>query len=153
MTYASPSFQVPIGWSYRDTGNVDPNDDVTPTAWASNVPFAPGDQVADGIPMNSIAVLFPGGMILVASLPVPDTSPCGANAQLPDVYPPFQLDDADVRVNWEGNPTSNTPEYLLTQHANSQVATARVYFGQNNPGSALISQAQSVLNTLVIPPP
>ena len=74
-----------------------------------------------------------------------------SDAAFPERSLPLSLADADVRHSFEAQPNPEVPEYVLWQRVNGYVLDVRVFFGNQEPAAAQLSEAQGELERLVLP--
>jgi hypothetical protein len=72
--------------------------------------------------------------------------------QFPQRVLPPQLGDADVREDWESQPYTDAPEYLIQSTTNGFYLEVRVFFGTQRPSDEQASRAQTELAELRLPP-
>jgi hypothetical protein len=117
-------------------------------AWASTVPFEPDDlsPQAPAIPTVTLTKMPPGSVVIVAQVVAH-----GGEVTIP--WPkgseePLRLSDADIR-----GPVAEEPSVPMTVYdLETSYVSVRTYFAGDSPSGSLISQSQSELDTLQLPP-
>jgi hypothetical protein len=145
--YLFPFFQQLDGWHVHDSG-LGPADSGS-TAWASSIPFDPADlePTAPAIPPNTIEQLPPEGIVLTAEV-VPSAYDPTLGPWPPGSLDRLRLADAVVRA-----PNAEEPEGTYAVYEiDGPYVLLRVYFGSADPSQATLGAAQSVLDTLEVPP-
>ena len=148
-TFSDPMLNVASTASYSGSES-------TPITWASDFPFAGSDiaPVAEyGTlafrPESSLAHLPQDGFIIIASYVEPDpTTPPGPNDNFPPRSLPLKLDDAEVRLSWEGQLSPSIPEYVIWAYVDGHLLDVRVYFGSLHPSAEASAAAQEALNSM-----
>lgn len=148
--YPAPEFLESQGWNTTSTGSVSTNTTDIPTAWAATVPFLEEESQA-GVPRNTLSALPENGVVIVASLPDPDTFPVPPDNPNYQGKPPFRLSAAQLMTTWEGQPRPDIPQLLILGTAKDQFVDLRIYFGTQNPPNSLLRSADQELSRLVIP--
>src|SRR6266516_5315180 len=152
--YPGPSFAPAANWTTVASGR----QPAEPTAyaanaWATNIPLAtqPGPHGVFPFGGTELKTLPADGVLIVVWLGAPQFVPAPASVNYPDRSLPIQLSDAQVRPNWEGQPSRDIPEYLLNSRIKDQWVDIRVYFGTQHPSEDLLRTAQAELARLAIP--
>ena len=153
LSHPGPIFTPAAGWTTVATGASEAEAGYAPAAWATNVPLSsdPGPFGVFFFGGSELADLPSEGILIVAWLGAPDLVPAPPNPFYPDRDLPLQLSNAEIRRNWEGQPSPDTPEYLLNARVNEQWVDVRVFFGTQHPSSAQLGEADEQLKRLQIP--
>jgi hypothetical protein len=141
-----PSMSGPAGWYEVSSGPLLSDSEAPPASWVSNYSFDSRDDIAFGLPMDSIATLPVDGVIVTVLLQTPDIIDTSVGLQTSAMV----LDDADVRPEWEGSPNQGVPEYHLQGSVGGTKATIRCFFGTQDPGADMLTAAQQVIDSLDI---
>ncbi len=151
-----PSFQAASGWETASTGPIARTEEFdSPRTWAATVSFSAdlGDS-ATTIPSNTttlpdktLAALNEDSIVIVAQLAFPHDSSV-PNALYPTTDLPLTLADADVRPEWEGQPSYSVPEYRIGAILNGDFYDVRVYFGTQTPSEDVLAAADAELARL-----
>jgi hypothetical protein len=145
-TTEPPEFAPRPGWHLGASGPEPADaDGEFATAWASTIPYAdewnalPPQRTLERLPQDGIVVWI--GLTRTNRFPSPDR----------EHTVPLQLDEFERHAQWEGH-IRNIPMYVLwgTVHGDHQV-DARVFFGRTNPTSAMLAEAQAMLDVLQLP--
>jgi hypothetical protein len=145
------------GWRVLQAGA-----DATPArpalAIASNVRLSPEDDVrgvrnSSGLPYATLLTLPPRGVVIVATFTVPDDT-----SETADRFPvrelPLRLRDATpfVQNGVQIRPGRPLGQYELRARVNDRNVDVHLYFGVPKPSKALVTEAQSQLDRLVVQP-
>lgn len=122
----------------------DPQGNVIPTAWASNVPFV--DDPADrAFPDSTVKSLPADGVVIEAVGPWLYTG----DEDVPRLDLPLRLSDLDCLADdFEGQPAPNVSFCHVAARLDAEIFNAYVFFGRNEPTPEMTEQANDVLATL-----
>ena len=137
-------FAATPGWHTSSTG-LDPEAPQVPSVTASTIPI---EDPPGALPMETLKRLPAYGIVILMAAYTPWE---GMN-QFPQRVLPPQLGDADVREDWEGQPNTDAPEYLIQSTTNGFYLEVRVFFGTQRPSDEQASRAQTELAELRLPP-
>ncbi len=144
-TIPGPQFAQTDGWTTDQTGAHPASDEDTPVAVASTIPLT-GSDAFPAFPDSTLAALPADGIVLWATAYPPFGPTSGF---FPPRTLPFKIADAvEVDPQWEGQPNSSVPQYVLLGTVDGIQLDVRVYFGTQNPGDDLVAKAQAELDTL-----
>jgi len=163
MGFQPPILPAAAGWYVAVTPADNPDPEAAPKAIASNVPIADADltyELPDGTvtgpawPTNSIAALPSGGIVVVASLPTPEWRPSvQGTGDFKPMNLPLRLADAEIRVQWEGQPNPNVLQLVIWAEVVDRYVEVKAHFGSQNPPRQSILATQGLLNLLQVPAP
>lgn len=137
-------FAATPGWHTSSTG-LDPEAPQVPSVTASTIPI---EDPPGALPTETLKRLPASGIVILVAAYTPWE---GMN-QFPQRMLPPQLGDADVREDWEGQPNTDAPEYLIQSTTNGFYLEVRVFFGAQRPSDEQASRAQTELAELRLPP-
>jgi len=150
-TYPAPYFIESKGWYTESSGDVGATSGLQATAWASNGPFLP-EQSTAGYPRNTVSTMPEHGIVIVATLPLPDRYPAATtNPNFSSRGQRIQLSEAEHLRTWEGQPRPEIPQFRVLGVIKEQYVDVRVYFGRQDPTRTQLRAAQEELRHLVIP--
>ncbi len=145
--FPAPTFQQGQGWSSATTGTVSSDSGAEPGAWTSNTSLVPPGPYFkarfDSLPDD--------GIFIYAGMLFPERYPNPPSATFPDRQLPLQVTDAEIQNQWEGQPVTHVPQYVLPARVDSQYVVVYLYFGNQNPSQSELNAAQQQLDTLAIP--
>ena len=161
--FASPTFSPVAGWCTA-TGPVTVKSHDVPRSWASNEPFVEQDALIGSPPDQTIPAgtgtdpqetfdqIGSDQVVLVATFDLPDMIPAPPNnPNFPDASLPLRLSSFDKASAWEGQPEGTLLRYRGSFRVNDQYLDVAVYFGVDDPSSALLDEAQAELDRLAVP--
>jgi hypothetical protein len=144
---SATNFKPPDGWFTAETSEPpDPQGDVIPVAWASNVPFV--DDPADRpFPDRTVKGLSADGVVVEAVGPWLYTG----DEDVPRIDFPLTLSDLYCLANgYEGQPAPNVSFCHIATRVAAEILNAYVYFGRNEPTPEMTAEANDVLATLSV---
>lgn len=127
-------------------------------AWASNVPFAEGEEtvgminsIPDGWPDKTEEALPPDGIILVANYSIDSRNPLPPSRSFPERVLPLTIDERPS-VAYEGQDPDRALA-VVNATVNGRYVTVRIVFGTGGPSPELIGEADDELGRLIVAPP
>jgi hypothetical protein len=136
-------FAAAPGWHTSSTG-LHPEAPQVPSVTAATIPV---EDPAGSLPTETLKRLPADGIVIMVAA----YTPWAGMQEFPRRELPPQLGDADVREDWEGQPRSDVPEYLILSTTNGFYLEVRVYFGTQRPSDEQASHAQAELAELRLP--
>lgn len=136
-------FAATAGWHTSSTG-LRAEAPQVPSVTASTIPI---EDQPGALPTETLKRLPATGIVILVAAYTPWE---GMN-QFPQRVLPPQLGDADIRENWEGQPNTHAPEYLIQSTTNGFHLEVRVFFGTQRPSDEQASRAQAELGELRLP--
>lgn len=150
-------FEPAPGWYVVTT---DPSlvGDLGTQAWASNVPFAEGEEsvgminsIPDGWPDKTEEALPPDGIILVANYSIETRNPLPPGGFFPERALPLAIEDRPSTA-YEGQ-ESDRALAVANATVNGRFVSVRIVFGTGEPSPELVDQADAELSRLIVAPP
>jgi hypothetical protein len=141
-----PRFGASDGWHVGTSGaeEVDADGEYA-KAWASTIPFA--DEWNALPPFETLKRLPRDGIVVLLGLSRTNRFPAPRETR----DPPFELREFERVELWEGQ-VRNLPEYRLWGTvAEDAILDLRVYFGRPDPSSAMLAEAQAMLDSVELP--
>lgn len=127
-------------------------------AWASNVPFAEGEEPVgminsspDGWPDKTEEALPPDGIILVANYSIDSRNPLPPNRNFPERVLPLTIDDRPSTA-YEGQDPDRALA-VVNATVNGRYVSVRIVFGTGDPSPELVAEADVELGRLIVSPP
>jgi hypothetical protein len=155
-TSSSLNFEPALGWHVRttDPGKVG---DLEAQAWASNVPFPPGEEPIGGptdypanVPDKTEEALPPDGILLVANFVVQTRNPLPSVPNAPERTLPLAIEE-EPHTSFEGQDPDRA-QTVLDGIVEGRYLSVRVVFGTSEPGADLIGEAEEELGRLAVAP-
>jgi hypothetical protein len=149
-------FEPHPGWHVVTT---DPSlvDSLGAQAWASNVPFAEGEESVgminsiDGWPDKTDEALPPDGIILVANYSIDTRNPLPPGRNFPERALPLTIEDRPSTA-YEGQPPDRALA-AVNATVNGRYVSVRIVFGTGDPSPELVDKAQEEVGRLMVAPP
>jgi hypothetical protein len=127
-------------------------------AWASNVPFAEGDEPtgpADSFPQccpdESEDALPPDGIIITAHYAVDTRNPLPTSDSFPESTLPLTI-DGRPSAQYEGQDPDRALA-IVNAMVNGRYLSVQVVFGTGEPSATLVREAEDELGRLIVAPP
>jgi hypothetical protein len=150
-------FEPADGWSMAASDPASPA--WPPTVWVTNVPFAQADlegaHANDGIlrldagPEATIRQLPPDGIVIVADILYVSRNPLPPNATFPPRVLPLGLPGSPPETSWEGS-ISGQSLHSVVATVNGHWISVRIRYGTEDPGGAILAEAQAELARLFV---
>ena len=126
-------------------------------AWASNVPFAEGEEsvgminsIPDGWPDKTEEALPPDGIILVVNYSIDSRNPLPPNRNFPDRALPLTIDDRPSTA-YEGQDPDRALA-VVNATVKGRYVSVRIVFGTGDPSPELVTEADAELGQLIVAP-
>jgi hypothetical protein len=154
-----------IGFGPADAWNMAASDptspDWPPTVWVANVPFAQADlkgtHTEDGVvrmdagPEATLRQLPAHGIVIVADILYVSRNPLPPSETFPPREVPLRLPGSPPETSWEGS-ISGQSLHSVVAEVNGHWVSVRIRYGTEDPGDAMLAEAQAELARLFVEP-
>jgi hypothetical protein len=152
-------FEPSGGWNMAASDPTSPA--WPPTVWVANVPFAQADlegsHTEDGVvrmdagPDATIRQLPTDGIVIVADILYVSRNPLPPNETFPPQALPLRLPGSPPESSWEGSIGGQSLHGVVAT-VNGHWVSIRIRYGREDPGDAMLAEAQAELDRLFVEP-
>ena len=152
-------FEPATGWSMAASTPASP--DWPPTVWVTNVPFAQADlegtRTKDGVvrmdagPEVTLRQLSADGIVIEADIVYVSRNPLPRSDTFPPRVLPLRLPESPPETSWEGSIEGQSLHPIVAT-VNGHWVSIRVRYGTEDPGDAMLAEAQAELSRLFVEP-
>ena len=152
-------FEPATGWNMAANAPASP--DWPPTVWVTNVPFAQADlegtRTKDGVvrmdagPEVTYRQLPADGIVIAADIIYVSRNPLPPSDTFPPRVLPLRLPESPPETSWEGS-IGGQSLHGVGATVNGHWVSVRIRYGTEDPGDAMLAEAQAELARLFVEP-